>query len=663
MGDRYKKKFVLPGMLYAETAPVIISGGALLEDSSTNKLLLQLKFKSIYEKTIKSLRVKIVPFAESKEKLSPLEYNYASLEAKRDSEFGQKSAIVMQDESAASFDVTVMEVVFADDSRWDGTGTDWLKLNAMRRLEDALGDAETANEYAIRYGNDCVYFPEEQRDLWYCACGAVNRRGEDKCHSCRRVFSALKNVNFAALKSDSAQRVEVEKIEDEEERAKKSAKRKTLLISLLISVPLIIIIVAAVCTAQRSAQLQKNYDLAMALLGNGRYDDAAAAFAELGDYNNSTEIAEKEVPYEKAMNVIDCAVREDTAGLALVGLKRSDVPDDETVSITLYREAIPLFEALGNYKDSAAQAENAQKQIDDYFTALKEASYSAAMELYESGSYLAARDAFAAMGDYSDCAELVQRAMYDRAMRLYELTGQYYMLGVYAHFSDTAGEKSIIYIPQDVYADFGSSLTDDIRSILNTDGVEVNIKDVPEEGYTPICEAVSQEFKKLGSYKDSSEMVQKALENADFTRPFYELCANGDLQSAYEWLEKYSEELENRDAFYALLTKYIPYCATWAFYSGDSTLVAQSVGLDMKCDSITSKVCITTDSITLVLYPNGDEMHPIELKAETNGFIYSFDSSTSFYSCISNIGHLTYTKYNSYNVQVGNQSVEYRKVS
>lgn len=661
MVDRYKKKFALPGMLYADTAPVIIAGGALLEDSSTNKLLLQLKFKSISEKTIKSLRVKIIPFSESKEKLSPLEYNYASLEAKRDSEFGQKSAIVMQDESAVSFDVIVLEVIFADDSRWDGTGTDWLKLSAMRKLEDALGDAEAANQYAIRYGNDCLYFPEEQRDLWYCACGAINRKGEEKCHSCRRVFSALKNVNFAALKSDSAQRVEVEKIEDEEEQAKKSAKRKKILISLLISVPLVIIIVAAVITAQRSAQLQKNYDLAMALLGNGRYDDAATVFAELGDYNNSTEIAEKEVPYEKAMNVIDCAEREDTAGLALVGLKRSDIAEDEPVSITLYREAIPLFEALDGYKDSATQAANAQKQIDDYFAALKEDAYNAAKELYDSGSYLAARDAFTAMGDYSDCKELAQRAMYDRAVKLYELTENYYMLGVYARFSDTAGEKSVIYIPQDVYADLGSSLLEDIRSALNTDGVEVNIKDVPEEGYTPICEAVSQEFKKLGSYKDSAEMAQKALDNADFTRPFYELCANGDLQSAYEWLENYNEELENKDAYFALLTKYIPYCATWNFYSGDSTLIGQSVGLDSKCDSIVSKVCISEGKITLVLYPNGDEMHPIELNAETNGFIYSFDSSTSYYSCISNIGHLTYTKYNSYNVQIGNQSVEYRK--
>lgn len=661
MVDRYKKEFALPGMLYADTAPVIIAGGALLEDSSTNKLLLQLKFKSISEKTIKSLRVKIIPFSETKEKLSPLEYNYASLEAKRDSEFGQKSAIVMQDESAVSFDVIVLEVIFADDSRWDGTGTDWLKLSAMRKLEDALGDAEAANQYAIRYGNDCLYFPEEQRDLWYCACGAINRKGEEKCHSCRRVFSALKNVNFAALKSDSAQRVEVEKIEDEEEQAKKSAKRKKILISLLISVPLVIIIVAAVITAQRSAQLQKNYDLAMALLGNGRYDDAATVFAELGDYNNSTEIAEKEVPYEKAMNVIDCAEREDTAGLALVGLKRSDIAEDEPVSITLYREAIPLFEALDGYKDSATQAANAQKQIDDYFAALKEDAYNAAKELYDSGSYLAARDAFTAMGDYSDCKELAQRAMYDRAVKLYELTENYYMLGVYARFSDTAGEKSVIYIPQDVYADLGSSLLEDIRSALNTDGVEVNIKDVPEEGYTPICEAVSQEFEKLGSYKDSAEMAQKALDNADFTRPFYELCANGDLQSAYEWLENYNEELENKDAYFALLTKYIPYCATWNFYSGDSTLIGQSVGLDSKCDSIVSKVCISEGKITLVLYPNGDEMHPIELNAETNGFIYSFDSSTSYYSCISNIGHLTYTKYTSYNVQIGNQSVEYRK--
>lgn len=661
MADRYKKKYILADMLYADTAPVLIAGGALLEDNSTNKLLLQLKFKSVTEKEIKALRVKIHPILPDMTALSPIEYTYTELGAKRDVEFGQKSAIVMQDGNVSSFEASVMEVEFADDSRWDGTGTEWTAFKGIRKLADALGDESAAEQYAIRYGNDCIYFPEEQRDLWYCTCGAVNRKSEEKCHCCRRVFSALKNVNIASLKSDSAQRVEVEKIEDEEELARKKAKRRTLLISLLIGIPLVVIIVAAACTAQHSAQLQKNYDLAMALLGSGRYDDAAAAFAQLGDYNDSDTIAEKEVPYEKAMNVMDCAEREDTAGLALVGLKRSDIAEGETLAVTLYREAIPLFDALGDYKDSAEQAAKAQKAIDDYFDALMKAEYSAAEDLFKNGSYLAARDAFEAIGDYKDCAELAQEAMYSRAVKLYDLTGKYYLLGVCAKFSDTAGEKSVVYIPQEAYSKVGGELLDDLREILNEDGVEINIKDVPESGYAPICEAVSEEFVKLGSYKDSAEMVQKALENADYTRPFYKLCSDGDLQSAYEWLMAYPEEFDNREGWLALLDKYLPYCATWQFYSGDRTLIAQSVGLDSNCDSIVSKVAINGSAISLILYPNGDENHPIELAAQINGFTYSFDESTTYFACISNIGHLTYTKYNSYNVQVGNQSVEYKK--
>lgn len=661
MTDRYKKKYILADILYADSAPVLIAGGALLEDSSTNKLLLQLKFKSISEKEIKSLRVKIHPILPDMTKLSPIEYTYTELGAKRDVEFGQKSAIVMQDGNVSSFEASVMEVTFADDSRWDGAGTEWSAFKGIRRLADALGDAGAAEQYAIRYGNDCIYLPEEQRDLWYCACGALNRKSEEKCHCCRRVFSALKNVNIASLKSDSAQRVEVEKIEDEEELARKSAKRRKLLITLLISVPLAVIIVAAICTAQHSAQMQKNYDLAMALLGSGRYDDAAEAFAQLGDYNNSDTIAEKEVPYEKAMNVMDCAEREDLAGLSLVGLKRSDIAEGETLAVTLYREAIPLFDALGDYKDSAEQSAKAQQAIDDYFDALMKAEYSAAQDLFKNGSYLAARDAFEAMGNYKDCVELAQSAMYSRAAKLYELTGKYTLLGVRAKFSDTAGEKSVVYIPQEAYSKVGGELLDDLRAILDADGVEINIKEAPESGYTPICEAVSEEFAKLGDYKDSAELVQKALDNADYTRPFYELCAAGSLQAAYEWLMEYPEEFDNREGWLALLDKYLPYCATWQFYSGDKTLIAQSVGLDSECESIVSRVTIKDSVISLVLCPNGDENHPIELAAQSNGFTYAFDDSTNYFAVISNIGHLTYTKYNSFNTQAGNQSVEYRK--
>ena len=59
MAERYSRLFTLPENLYTEGSPVIIAAGALLKDNQTGKVLAQLKLRSITEKDIQAVKVRL----------------------------------------------------------------------------------------------------------------------------------------------------------------------------------------------------------------------------------------------------------------------------------------------------------------------------------------------------------------------------------------------------------------------------------------------------------------------------------------------------------------------------------------------------------------------------------------------------------------------------
>lgn len=665
MADKYEKSFVLPHMLYADNAPVIISAGALLSDSAAKKKLVQLQFINISDKKVKSVRVSITPLSVLGEALGDgVNYVYDDVLAPRDGSFGKNAAIVLPTNDACGFKLAVTEIVFDDTSTWDGTGAVWSAMKAPQKLADGLGSEEMAHQYVIRYGNDCTIMPMEDRGLWVCACGAFNKADEAKCHNCRRVYSALKNVNLASLRTESAQRVETEKKQDENEKTEKAAALKKLIIVLAVLIPVLIAGIVFMQTVPRKMQLEADYESAQALLSAGMYDEAENAFIALGDYEDSQQLVTQEIPYARAVYLMECARNEDVAGLLSIGMKRSDVAEGESVGVALYRESASRFAALGDYKDSAALCAEAESAISDYFDAQKKGAYDAAAALLEGGNYLEARDAFNALGEYKDSADMAKESIYQRAVALCNVVEKYFMEGVTAAISNTAGEKTVIYIPQSAFSTLGNGVSSDLRDILRADGAEINIADSPTEGVKPICEAVGDEFAALGEYKDSAEQLLRAQEAGDFTKPFYEKCASGDLVGAYQWLTEYTGEFEMREQWLNLLQKYAIYCNSWELYAGDSTLISQTYGMSVNCGAFTSKVIIEDDVPHLVIYPFGGEEYPLQLAVAvgTDGFYISPDGVNTYYAVISNFGRFTYTRYNSLGIQSGTQSCEYSAV-
>lgn len=295
MNERYSKLFALPENLYSAGAPVIIVAGALQKDHQTGKVFVQLKIRNIQDKTIKAATVKIVPFDTVGKTLSgAIDYQYLDLSVERDAYFGPKIPVILSDTATRAFSVSVMEVIYSDNSTWTAISEEWESLSVPVTLEKALADGELAKQYRIRYGADCKYFFKKEKDLWRCTCGALNHAGEENCHICQREANVIAALNMDELKADRDIRLAAEK-KAAVERAKKMKK----LAMIAAPIAVIVVIITAVFV-----KVQDSYDAAVALVEAEEYDEAIDVFTELGYYRDSKKQVKNIKDYLNAIELM-----------------------------------------------------------------------------------------------------------------------------------------------------------------------------------------------------------------------------------------------------------------------------------------------------------------------------------------------------------------------
>lgn len=431
MSERFSKLFALPESLYCAGAPVMIAAGAIQKDNETGRVFGQLKLRNIQDKGIKAVKVSLSPFDTAGKPLGgPIEHQYLDLSASRDGEFGTKSAIKLADAGTRAFTVSVAEVVFADGSVWAGADGAWESLTPPAPLEEVLEDAELVKQYRLKYGQDCKYQTKRERDLWLCACGAVNREGERLCHCCGKDPAILSGADLPALKEERDQRLAEESKRAAEAKAAAEVQAKRMKKIALIAAPILLVVIIAGVLFSDYTKKNDAYSAAAALLEEREFDDAMDAFAELGGFKDSKEMAEQGVAYEKALYLIQCAEEEDKAGLKVSSKIKGEVKTEEdedgnkpnsaapaqegttagsesrpssaesSTAVKCYRKAKAILEKLNGYKDSAQKIQEVDAAID---AAILEADYQDAIALLEDqDDHPAAREAFEALGDYKD---------------------------------------------------------------------------------------------------------------------------------------------------------------------------------------------------------------------------------------------------------------------
>lgn len=295
MSERYSRLFALPSELYTATSPVVIAAGALLKDNQTDKVLAQLKLRSVSSKTIKAVKVCITALDTADRVLGEVvEHQYLDLNISRDTEFGQKSAILLPDSATRRFSAIVTEVIFVDNSMWTTSDCNWRQLPAPKSLMSELGDAELVKQYQLTFGKQCQVAPLSYDDLWFCSCGATNHTEESNCHICSLEYAKLNTVQWDALKQAQHERLSAEKAEAERqaaitleqaEQARKKARKKKLLISVASGA----IVLALACYLAVSMLVIKpqQYVAAETLLEHGKHAEAAIAFYKVGKYKDA----------------------------------------------------------------------------------------------------------------------------------------------------------------------------------------------------------------------------------------------------------------------------------------------------------------------------------------------------------------------------------------
>lgn len=323
----------------------------------------------------------------------------------------------------------VIEKVWFDDA------TIWRKGNApLTHYEsNALPAGRALDELRFVAGKDAAGYPQEQEQVWVCVCGRANALDSQRCCRCERrrdaVFASFSQQNVKHVIASHEQKLaetarkarEDNNVLQETREKQRAAKRRRRKKAVRLTVTL-----AALTGATAAALLwglpALRYHSARELLQSGQYEEASAAFSDMGDYRDAmTQVLECE--YQQASALLNTGeeaslVRAETlfAGLgeyresAEKALEASYGLAELALEAGRYEDAAERYQALGEYRDSADK--------------LKETTYRQAAALYDAAGYQVARVLFGGLGDYEDAPARALACTYELAVNSME-TGAY----------------------------------------------------------------------------------------------------------------------------------------------------------------------------------------------------------------------------------------------
>ena len=235
---------------------------------------------------------------------------------------------------------------------------------------------------------------------------AAERQAEEYRKQLEREREERRRQEEEARK-EAERKAEQERIEAEkrarQERFEAEKRRKRNRIVAAAVAAILVVTGGAFVINNKVIQPRNRYNAAQALLEEGKYDEAAEAFAAMEGYSNSTEKVQ-EAHYSKAV--------------ASFNAGRLD-------------KALESFRAAGDYSDAAQQVKNIE-------------NYNVAEAHYTEGKYLAARPYYAELGDYLDSAEkldTINQTLYAQAaqkMKSGDIAGAYEAYSAISDYSDSA---------------------------------------------------------------------------------------------------------------------------------------------------------------------------------------------------------------------------------
>lgn len=318
-------------------APLVLLGRALLYDTKEDKVIGQLKFQSISEKTIIAFKISVIGFDVSNVQIEQSELQYLDLKMKENDVTGSQTPIVFSNKNVRKFVFWISEIVYGDGSIENPSNHE-LILVEKKLISDVL-DKELAEQYKRSLNpnipvNFCQYVPAVFGNrVWCCNCGSINGIHRTKCYRCgseidnqQRVFNKeYLNAQLEEYKKEK----ELKNIEKEKIRQKQI---KQLQFGTKIAVVVVSVLLVGNLSYKKIIVPKKQYEEAGKLMEQEDYRGATVIYEKLGEYKDSVEQAKKaQILYE----------RDRLYDRAVMDYKNQNGS-----------AALTVFESLEGYKDS-----------------------------------------------------------------------------------------------------------------------------------------------------------------------------------------------------------------------------------------------------------------------------------------------------------------------
>ena len=405
VSKRYETIFESEKIKYQIKTNILLEKVSLLRDNESNNLFVRCLFRSIAERPINALLLKINAMDIWGSGIAGVdEYQLLDLRTRRGDVFGQTVAIPMPDSNTRKVDVFIKKILYEDGSMVECEQS-FIMIEPPQSLKTVLKDDYVVEQYIRDSTLKSSYIPEDFDVVWRCSCGALNPVDLQECYQCNGSkqklielfdYDSLKRKadEYIAIENERKERErEIKRKKEEEERKKKQEEEERLRLEraaieaerirkkkikkriILIAVLLVVICGGTYAAIWHIIPTIK-YNKAFSYLENKEYDEAYDIYVDL-DYKDSSQKA-IETMYSKG---------------------------EYMISINKYAEAADAFSRIPGYKDS-----------DEKMVYCKnEDKYAQGVEKYNSGEFEQAKVIFSELGDYSDSQEWTKKVDYSYA--------------------------------------------------------------------------------------------------------------------------------------------------------------------------------------------------------------------------------------------------------
>ncbi|MEY8337370.1 DUF4234 domain-containing protein [Lachnospiraceae bacterium 62-35] len=224
------------GELCYSEAPLLIPQFQIADISQEGNVGLFLSFQNLSDKNIAAIYLDLVCYNMLKEQVGLLtDLCYIDLNVEKGHVFETPAPISLPDKTVRHCDIIIRHVVYTDESIWNYEGSEaFIQIDEqqMLNLPDGLNHEFKRQMKALVPDVDFQYMPEDRGTYWFCACGQLNRAGDDSCFICgadrSRQFSLLDTSYLAEQRNIHMEEERIAREEAERQEAARRAQEEAL---------------------------------------------------------------------------------------------------------------------------------------------------------------------------------------------------------------------------------------------------------------------------------------------------------------------------------------------------------------------------------------------------------------------------------------------------